>query len=219
MDLKPLNINVCDLKFLARKADEMKHKELRIDLLKKTNFTCQYCGGNYKKFLMCIPNTKNFDKIDDIANYEITCRLCYIINHINYGFGDETIICQSNFTQKEIVRRTVDFFIQNERIPNPIELDLNVKINPLSVMELSNILIKYSFESIPNEMKNYKLFFTSNLDISFLNANLISQKSLFINENKEKLEKEEIKFKLEDIPSYIFSQNEQIFINNLKKKN
>ena len=136
VQLKPLRINWCDLKLIINK--KINHKEIRDELIKNTNSTCQYCGGNYSKFLQCVPSKKK--NSENIIEYEICCRLCYIINHINFGFDKDIILVNSNIPQLTIIRQTVDYYLKNDKIPNPKIIDFNATLVPFSIMEFSNFL-------------------------------------------------------------------------------
>ncbi len=143
---------------------KQKKKFIKDKLLKKFNYTCRYCGGRYIKYLRCTDNN-------------ICCYPCYIITHINYDFDEEVVICWSKMEQVDIVKKTVDGFINDGKIPEPYEIDKGAKRIKLSTMELSNIFVYIGEDvknRIPGFLKSYKIFFTQKMKTDFITANLLS---------------------------------------------
>lgn len=169
----------------------------RCKILQKYNSTCRYCGGKYQKYLMCtyIPNTRSND---------ICCRACYIITHLNSGLFDEIKIYYSTMSQVEIVRETINYIINNNEIPHPIDIDKNIKKVPISVLEYINIinnhenLSKKASDTCPIELKNFKIFFSKNFDINFI-INNYGHEMMIIVDDDDKKDKKKIK---NNIPDY-----------------
>lgn len=155
---------------------------IRDTVLKKYNYNCRYCGGHYIKYLMCIHLDNNSNN-NDISNLDLCCKVCYDITHINNSFNNEMIVCYSQLSQLEIVRKTIDFIINNNKVPKINNIDKNASRVQLSVMEFSNILV----HSKQNKY-NYKIFFTEKLDTTFVSANI--KVPMFIDELSNELSNE-----------------------------
>jgi hypothetical protein len=173
-----LNILTGDLNYLGKqKSGSTNWRKLRARTLKHRNNTCRYCGGEYSKYMICFhldENPKNLNK----DNMDIACRLCYITTHINYGHMKDVIVCYSKLDQFEIVRKTIDYVIENDYIPEPSKIDSDVKKPPLSLMELCSILIEND-NCIPKELQNYKIFFTNEIDLTFTDFYKKKSNSMF----------------------------------------
>lgn len=172
-----LSILTGDLNYLGKQKSGISNsgwRKLRDQTLKNRKNTCRYCGGKYTKYMICFhldENPKNNDK----DNMDISCRLCYIATHINYGHIKDLLVCYSSLSQTEILRKTINFIVDNDYVPEPSDLDPNVKKAPISLMELCSVLIENK-NILPNELKDYKLFFTNQIDITF--TNFICKKSV-----------------------------------------
>lgn len=143
--------------------------------LNQTDNHCQFCGGKYFKYLMC-------------SVYEnephVFCRACFVLIHLNNGFHKEYCVAVSELTQKEIVRKTVDFIIKNDLIPFPHEIDHHARLVHLSSFEISNLIMYYG--GIPEQLERFKIFFTQDFDTKFIYMNDLIKGSLFIDEVEEK---------------------------------
>ncbi len=178
-DRQDLTVSIGNINHISTTSDVNRWKNLRKSALEKFKHICLYCGGKYNKYLFCVPSSNS---IDDLT---VMCKLCYMITHINYNFCNELMLCHSKLTQVDIVRKTVDFIIKEQKVPGVADLDKDAKIVPLSLMELSNILTN---NKLPKIMKdNYKIFVTCNLDTSFVEYNKIIR-PLFIDEESEEFE-------------------------------
>lgn len=152
-----------------------KWRQIRTNTLKHTNNRCRYCGGGYSKYLICFYLTK--DRLD------VCCRMCYTLTHLNYNMCcslDELILCYSKLDQLDILRKTVNFTIKTNTVPNVLDIDPQARKLNLSVMELCALLIaKYD-----NKCSDYKIFFTNKLDTTFIDSYIDkdnkSSKSMFI---------------------------------------
>ncbi|ARF09715.1 hypothetical protein Indivirus_2_94 [Indivirus ILV1] len=151
-------------------------KSERDIILSENNYTCRYCGGVYAKYLMAtyIPHAKMSDA---------SCRMCYIITHLNYGNYHEIKIYYSLMPQLDIVKKSVEYIIENNRIPNPKMIDNNVYLVPISVLEYINII--NSCDKQPDELNNYKIFFSERLNVNFILENYGNKMNMFTNDKKE----------------------------------
>ena len=130
-----------ELKIRSEKFRDFGHydkisKNVRIDLLKTHNNTCRYCGGVYPKYLICT-------FISDVKTNDLCCRACYLITHINYGLYKELRLYYSHMKQIDIVKKTIEFIIDNDRIPLPFEIDPDILQTPISLLEFINIVNNY----------------------------------------------------------------------------
>lgn len=146
-------------------------KKDRSKILTDNNYSCRYCGGIYPKYLMStyIPHSK----VSDVA-----CRMCFLITHLNYGFYNEMKIYYSEMSQLDIVKNTVKYILDNNEIPEPLTIDINLKTSPLSMLEYINILNNYEVQ--PEVLANYKIFFSKKLNIDFIVNNYANQMVTFI---------------------------------------
>jgi hypothetical protein len=101
-----------------------------------------------------------FDCIECKFKYAIlTNNLCIFCNICKTNNKDDMfniIICQTKLSQQEIIKRTYDYFIENNLIPTPLEIDKScktIKFNPYIFRENINISIQ-----------DYKIFFTNCID-------------------------------------------------------
>lgn len=143
-------------------------KKDRTKILAENNYSCRYCGGIYSKYLMStyIPSVKSSD---------IACRACYLITHLNYGNYTELRVYYSTMSQLDIVKKTVDYIIDNDEVPLPNIIDPNIKTSPLSILEFINVLNNYSDEPVPEILSNYKIFFSNKLNTDFITSNYGNQ--------------------------------------------
>jgi len=152
-------------------------KNDRNKILQKNDSTCRYCGGKYQKYLIC-----NF--IGNAKCNDVCCRACFIITHLNYGVFNEIKIYYSTMSQLDIVRRTINYIIDNNEIPHPINIDKDIKKTQISVLEYINIINNQ--EKFPTELKHYKIFFSKHFDINFIINNYGSEMIVFVNDNDNK---------------------------------
>jgi hypothetical protein len=173
-------------------------KTQREQLLIKNNYSCMFCGGTYKKYLIGIYH-------DQSKTNDLCCRPCYLINHLNYGLPNEIDIYYSKLSQQDIIRKSVDFIIDNKIIPNPIAIDPNIQKSPISLLEFINIL--NNLESYPTELNNYKIFLNNNLNTDFLTSNFTSNFISFINVEASMDLSESVQ-----LNSHILSRSELLFL-------
>lgn len=185
-----------------------KFTNLRKLAIHKSNHLCKYCGGKYNRYLFCVP--RNNTKINSDNDLLVICKLCFMITNINHNYCKELSLCWSTLDQVEIVRKTVDFILKEQKVPLITEIDKNAKKIPMSLTEISNILIKY--KKLPKEMNNYKIFVTQELDVSFIEYNSIIR-PLFIDEESEEFQfSNNSSINNETITYHIFSNNEIKFL-------
>ena len=148
------------------------NKKMRGDILTKYKSTCRYCGGYYPKYLIC-------SYLADVKLNDTCCKLCHMVTHLNYGNTKDVAIYYSELSQIDIVRQTVEYIISNNNIPQPWEIDINVKQSPISFIEFVNIV--NNFDQIPEELNNYKIFFNDCLNLEFIVSNY--GENMFINDD------------------------------------
>lgn len=94
------------------------------------------------------------------------CIFCNIVTDTKKSDIYNIIICRSDLSQNEIINKTYEFFMKNDKIPEPSDIDLNVKlikINP------------YLF--VKNIISNkYKIFFTNCIDRNLIKTKRFPQK-------------------------------------------
>ncbi len=155
--LKASNVNYDDL---HKKSNVSNQNRLKI--LKENLYTCRTCGGTYKSYLM-------MDLIKDKEQryYDTYCRACYTITHLNSGVSDNIEIYQSTMSQIDIVKNTIDYIINNNRLPKPIEIDSKIIHVPISALEYIILLNHIN----PPNFENYKIFFSDRFNTNFINQN------------------------------------------------
>lgn len=193
--------------------------DLRKKVLKRANFTCRYCGGRYKKYLHCIHIDR--DKTNNkLSNLGICCKPCFMVTNIDYNFNNEVVINWSKVDQLTIIRRTVDFIIKNGYIPNPKDVDPQVKKSPISILELTTVLGNKKLRknrSYPKELENYKVFFTKNFDTTFIEENVTNSSSrsdtyMFIDTDDYDVDSEKLDDSIDDLEVYSLNEKEKSFL-------
>ena len=86
----------------------------KISHLKRVDWSCESCGGRYKKYLTCIHYK---------GEIRVLCRACYIILNLNMVGGNEVTVCRSDLSQLSIVQKTVDYILKNGQIPEPKDIE------------------------------------------------------------------------------------------------
>jgi len=170
------------------------NKKTRDELLITYKYTCRFCGGYYLKYLIC-------SYLSDVKLNDVCCKLCHMITHLNYGNTKDINVCYSEMSQTDIVKKTVEYIIANNTVPQPIEIDINVSQSPISSLEFVNII--NNVENAPEELNNYKIFFNDSLNIDFIVANYGENMPMFLNEQKDRTE----------IDKHIPSENEILLFN------
>lgn len=168
--------------------------KIRAELLVKYDYTCCYCGGRYKKYL--IKSVINL-KTDDV---NVCCRLCFLLTNLNNGCYREMDIYYSHLSQLDIVKKTVNYIIKNNIVPSPLDIDSKVKKTTLSMLEFINIVNGHQKD--PFELRNYKIFFSHDLTTDFITANF-NPGYTFTNDSDEEEddnEKDEKSLNLSEIP-------------------
>ena len=158
-DLKPICNNFRDFGHYDKTTKANRNK-----ILVENNYSCRYCGGTYAKYLMLsyIPTAQ----INDVC-----CRLCYIITHLNYGMYNEVELYYSELSQTDIVKKTAEYIIDNSEVPEASIIDKDICTVSISLLEYINILNNVNEDFIIEELANYKIFFSKNLNIDFIMNN------------------------------------------------
>lgn len=152
-------------------------REIRQELLKKHNYTCNFCSIKYDKYLYCI-------YLDN--NYHIACSLCYSI--INPNHDNNLIVCMSNMHQVDIIKNSVKFIESDGRAPKYYEIDPDSKIINISMFEFCNLIIKDRDRKL---IQDFKLFITDKTKIDHINSNpfyikpVVEQQDMLVNLDKK----------------------------------
>jgi hypothetical protein len=177
-----LNILSGQFEYVGRMSSGAKNKnhwsKIRKETIDKAESSCRYCGGKYIKYMMCFHLNENPLDLRQ-ENMDMACKFCYMITHINFGFSNEMMLCKSKLSQKEIVHQTVNYIIDKKYMPTPKEIDCNAILVPLSIMELCSIVIENG-GVMPNVLSKFKIFFTKNTDIIFVDNFVGKKVSMFV---------------------------------------
>ena len=152
--LIPTKINFKNLYYKPKVANLDRNK-----ILKKVNYTCRTCGGTYKTYLILTYVLKE-------NCFDMYCNACHIITHLNTGLSNGIDIYYSKLSQLDIIKKTIDYIIINQKSPDPKLIDPLIKESPLSLFEYINLL-----DNINDEFSDYKIFFTENFNINFIMHN------------------------------------------------
>jgi hypothetical protein len=210
----PIKISLSNSKSSNNLKGTQKWESIRKTILNRDNSTCRYCGGQYLKYLHCIHIDKNKSN-NNLENLSISCKGCYIITHVDFSFNDDIVLCWSLTSQVDIIRNTVDFVIKNGHLPQIKEIDPDAKKINLSVFEYSCLISSFKKKYIPNEFNNYKIFFTSNLDTSFIEDNYCDDEEyMFVDTDDYSMEIDNSKsLNVDDgLDIHQFTDNEKIFL-------
>jgi intracellular multiplication protein IcmJ len=83
-------------------------QEIRIRILKRDNYTCQYCGFRAEKGMQ-INHIDGNPKNNENNNLEVICRECHMIMHSGLWCKVRKVILlfkRSQYTQNEIIKMT-----------------------------------------------------------------------------------------------------------------
>jgi len=82
------------------------------------------------------------------------CNFCDIVTNLKKTDVYKYVICYSKLQQIEIIIKTYEYFMKNDKIPIPNEIDIEAKIISIN---------PYMFKKYINN-SNYKIFFTNTID-------------------------------------------------------
>jgi hypothetical protein len=131
----------------------------RNKILKGCNYTCRTCGGVYKTYLMLSYVLK-----DDC--YDMYCNACHIITHLNIGLPKGIDVYSSKLSQLDIIKKTVDYIVENNRMPKLQDIDPKIEDSPISLFEYVNLL-----DHIDSQFADCKIFFNGDFNITFITNN------------------------------------------------
>ena len=125
-------------------------------LLKKNKNECYFCKKIFNKY-MYLTSYKNKETL--------CCKMCYMITTCDHNI-DSLLLCYSELSQSEIVKKTVTFIKEFRRVPKVIEIDSKAKDINLSLLEL--VFILKNKKTLPKIMNNYKIFFGPKFNKDYL---------------------------------------------------
>jgi len=196
--LIPTKINFKNLYFKPKVDDLDRNK-----ILKKVNYTCRTCGGTYKAYLILTYVLKD-------NCYDMYCGACHIITHLNIGLPKGIDLYCSKMSQLDIIKKTVDYIITNQQIPNPKHIDPLIEQSPISLFEYINIL-----DNISNgEFADYKIFFNENYNINFITYNYGAINPFLDGDNNDNMDNEKKIITLK-LPVHELSDGERNLVNSL----
>jgi hypothetical protein len=83
-------------------------KALRLKILRRDNYTCQYCGYRSEKFQI-IDHIDGDPQNNDESNLQTICQMCNLIKHVGQGCvvkGVVDLYKESKYNQVDIIRIT-----------------------------------------------------------------------------------------------------------------
>ena len=123
----------------------------RREKLEKCGYSCRFCGGKYEIGMI------HFDG-------DFCCPLCYNMTHLGGGKFGGFIVGISDMSQVDIVRKSVDFVIENGVVPFLSEVDEAGMLAPLSTLEFVHVVAREG--GVPEWIEKYKLFLSQTSDES-----------------------------------------------------
>lgn len=142
------------------KTSSKEWKELRNTVLKRDNNSCKFCCLQSMKYMVCDHiNGKAFE--NDLSNLRILCPLCDMIRHCGRaGIFGQLKLYSSEMNQVQIVQKSINYFRQKGKIPDPLEIDNKaILISPTTTL-FANVLLKKDYDQLNEEEKSYKGFFS-----------------------------------------------------------
>ena len=111
-------------------------RKLRWNILKRDNYTCQYCGFRAEKWQI-VHHIDGNPNNNEETNLETICSMCNLIHHSGQGcvvLGVVDLFRKSNYSQNEIIQITrkmrakgktdqeiINFFGLKEKVPFKME--------------------------------------------------------------------------------------------------
>lgn len=121
-------------------------KDIRLKVLKRDNFTCQYCGYKAEKFQIVDHIDGNPNNNED-DNLQTVCQMCNLIKHAGQGCvikGIVELYKESIYNQNDIIRITREMRDQ-EKIDKEIIQFLGLKNKVPFKMDLEYLKQLYGF--------------------------------------------------------------------------
>ncbi len=124
-------------------------RELRLNILKRDNYTCQYCGFIAEKWQI-VHHVDGNPANNEEANLETICPMCNLIHHSGQGCeiqGVVDIFRESSYSQNEIIKITRKMRAQGK--------------NDLEIIDFLSLKEKVPFKMKRHYLKNLYGFVTS----------------------------------------------------------
>ena len=145
---------------------DKKWEQLRLKILERDDYTCQYCGYRYEKYLNC-HHIDGDSENNDLENIVVVCIDCHFILHSYYAINANRleIFYSSKYSQVEIIKKTrslrVDDHSDEEIIKlldlKPVNVDefrkaqIEIPQNPSDVIKFWEAKIEHIEERIQND--------------------------------------------------------------------
>ena len=146
-----------------------KWKEIRQIILKRDNYACSFCGIRLSKY-MVVDHISGDASDNSFENLRLNCKACDRIRHCGLAeINTEICLGISKLSQTEIVKKTHQFYLKYGKNPNPIKIDPNfylVNSKTISCFEIAELRMKNGVYK--EKYKDFKGFFTENMDFSYL---------------------------------------------------
>lgn len=153
-DLFPLTYNI------SPKYDKQTLKNIKSYCRNEPKTHCVLCGGMYKKPSYC-------HTVDD--TYYPSCQLCNIITSYKPSYSKYVSVWSSIMTQLDIVRQTVEFITKNKSLPTITNIDPNARQTNMKPIQFIKL-----FNEHDDKVKNYKLFYTGDVNIEHIILHFIA---------------------------------------------
>lgn len=141
--------------------ESVEWRNLRSQILKRDNNTCQLCKFVGTKYMIC-DHINGDASINYLSNLRTICPLCDKIRRCGLaGINGYLMLYQSSLTQSEIVRKSLQHFQEQKKVPHPHEIDPNAIYVSDTTINFANLLLHTDYDQLTAEQNLYKGFFTT----------------------------------------------------------
>jgi hypothetical protein len=129
-----------------------------------------------------------------------TCFLCHLVVNYQKEYIYHCVLCNTELTQLEVIKKTWDFFDKKGYVPRPNEIDPNSKLVKIPVYIFANFTNKHKFS-------DYCLFFTNKVE------NMLTDETDDVfGVSKKKIKIDILEYF--DLPEYVMSDKEKERVDN-----